>query len=426
MAAAALALGAAAVLLGSRHWTAGGLAKAGFPKPGDGAFGERAASAAADLDLESAAAQVLLIGVEGAGKPAAKSLELLARLPVGGVILFGFNMPERPADLADYTAALQDAAGARGAGGSRRDGTSRRDFPSRMPLIVALDHEGGSVFRFKGAGITRIPPAAEVGARGPSYARMLGEIGGAQLRALGVNMALAPVVELLDDRNQRFLGSRSYGRNARVVDRAAGAYLEGLQTSGAAAVAKHFPGNADADPHERLPSLPIDLRTYKRDFEPRFAQAIDRGVAGIMLSHVVCPALDPAKPATISSAYAQAALKKKLGFKGVVLTDDLYMKALAEDSPPERTAVEALAAGADLLMLTWNGRAESVRDAIVRAVNDGLLDRGRLYDAARRVVELKLRFGMAEDLDPAVRAQRARAFPALVADGNEKLRSGGG
>ncbi|MDP3179041.1 MAG: glycoside hydrolase family 3 N-terminal domain-containing protein [Spirochaetaceae bacterium] len=424
-AAIALALCAAAGLLGSRHWTAGGLAKPEFLKPGDPAFRERAALTAADLDLASAAAQVLLIGVEGVGRPAAQSLELLSRLPVGGVILFGFNMPERPADLADYTAALQDAASARNATPQRGVGTSRGDAPSRLPLIVALDHEGGSVFRFKGSGITRIPPAAEVGARGPSYARMLGEIGGAQLRALGVNMALAPVVELLDDRNQRFLGSRSYGRNARIVDRAAGAYLEGLQTAGAAAVAKHFPGNADADPHERLPSLPINLKTYKRDFEPRFAQAIDRGVAGIMLSHVVCPALDPDKPATISSAFAQAALKKKLGFKGVVLTDDLYMKALTEDSPPERTAVEALAAGADLLMLTWNGRAESVRDAIVRAVKDGRLDRERLYDAARRVVELKLRYGMSDDLDSEIRAQRARTFPALVADGNEKLRAGG-
>jgi beta-N-acetylhexosaminidase len=397
-----------------------------YPLPGDTAFKERAARVVAGMGLEAAAAQVLLIGVEGSGRPTAPSLALLSRLPVGGVILFGFNVPERPADLAIYTAALQDAATSRRDPAPRDDNVQRRDPGERLPLIIALDHEGGSVFRFKGAGITRIPPAAEVGARGPDYARKLGEIGGAQLRALGVNMALAPVVELLDDANERFLGSRSYGRDAKTVDKVAGAYIEGLQAAGVAAVAKHFPGNADADPHEKLPRLQIDLATYKRDYEPRFAQAIERGVAGVMLSHVLCPVLDPEKVATLSSAFAQAALKCELAFQGVVLTDDLYMKALAEDSPPDRTAVQALSAGADLLMLTWNGQAEMVRDAIVRAVKEGRLDRNRLYDAARRVVELKLRFAMADDLDPAIRAERARSYPALVADGDAKVRASGG
>jgi beta-N-acetylhexosaminidase len=352
----------------------------------------------AKLDLESRAAQVLLIGVQGAGKPSASTLELLSKMPVGGVVLFGFNLPDRPADLGPYVSALQDAA-ARGGG---------------LPLIVAIDHEGGSVFRFKGPGITRIPPPSEVGAVGEEYAAVLGRAAGAELRALGVNMALAPVVELLTDGNKRFLGSRSYGRRASVVDACAGAYIEGLQREGVAAVAKHFPGNAGEDPHEGLPVLRIDRAAYERDYAPRFASAIARGAASVMLSHVVFEALDPARPATLSKAVVTGELRERLGFRGVAITDDLYMKALSGASSPERSAVAALNAGADLLMLTAMGGAERVRDAIVGAVRSGELPSARLDEAARRVIELKLRFRMDEDQDLAVRARRLAGYAELV------------
>jgi beta-N-acetylhexosaminidase len=372
------------------------------PKAASGAEGRRleaeASARLAKLDLEARAAQVLLVGVQGAGAPSAASIELLARLPVGGVVLFGFNLPERPADLGAYVGALQDAA-AKGGG---------------QPLVVAIDHEGGSVFRFKGPGITRIPPPSEVGRVGEKYAAALGRAAGAELRALGVNMALAPVVELLTEGNKGFLGSRSYGRQAAVVDACAGAYIEGLQAAGVAAVAKHFPGNAGEDPHRGLPVLRIGRADYERDYAPRFSSAIARGVAGIMLSHVVLEAVDPARPATLSKALASDELRGRLGFRGVAVTDDLYMKALTGESSPERSAVAALKAGADLLMLTAMGGAERVRDAVVKAVRSGELPAARLDEAARRVIELKLRFGMDEDRDPAIRARRLAGFAALV------------
>lgn len=366
-------------------------------------YSAEASARLARLDLEAKAAQVLLIGVQGAGAPSASTLELLRRTPAGGVVLFGFNMPERPADLGGYVGALQDAAAKNGSG---------------LPLVVAVDHEGGSVFRFKGEGITRIPPPSEVGALGEAYASVLGRAAGAELRALGVNMALAPVVELLTDENKRLLGSRSYGRKASVVDACAGAYIDGLQRGGVAAVAKHFPGNAAEDPHQGLPVLGADRASYERDYAPRFKSAIDRSVAGIMLSHVVFKALDPAGPATLSRAVVTGELKGRLGFRGVAITDDLYMKALSASSSPGRSAVAALDAGADLLMLTAMGGAEPVRDAIVEAVRSGRLPASRLDDAVRKVIELKLRFGMEADLDPAVRARRLAGFAALVeADG---------
>jgi len=277
-------------------------------------------------------------------------------------------------------------------------------------LIVVL--RGDAVAR--GGGVTRLPPPLEVGERGPDYARALGLAAGRELRALGVNMALAPVVELLDGANEAFLGNRAYGREAGRVDRAAGAFIQGLQEAGTAAVAKHFPGNAAADPHHGTAVIRASRLDYERDYYPRFAQAARRGVSAIMASHAVFASLDPDRPATFSRPLLDGQLKSRMGFRGVVLTDDLYMRAVRDESPPELGAVQALAAGADMIMLSSGDGALRVRDAVVRAVEAGALARSRLDDAARRILELKLRFGLSADLDPALRAARMAALPEVL------------
>jgi beta-N-acetylhexosaminidase len=366
----------------------------------------------ASLDLEAKAAQVLLIGVEGAGLPTVEAEALLERMGVGGVVLFGFNLPGVPAEAGRFTAALQAA--------SLRGWASRSDSP--IPLIIAVDHEGGSVFRFKGAGITWIPPPSEVGERGERYASLLGRAAGAELRALGFNLALAPVVELLTDENKAFLGSRSYGRSGRATDAAAGAYIEGLQSELVAAVAKHFPGNAGEDPHRVLPELALSKSVYERDYLPRFASAVRRRVSSVMLSHVVFTAIDPDRPASLSPTVVRGELRGRLGFRGLAITDDLGMRALSATRSPEKSAVEALAAGADLLMLVDMRAAPKVRDAIVAAVKDGRLSERRLDEAVRRVLDLKARYKMDAGLDPAAGAAAMADFPAIVREDELRLR----
>ena len=328
---------------------------------------------------------------------------------MGGVVLFASNLPPKAVDMGAYTAALQDAAAG----------------PQRIALVVAIDHEGGSVFRFKGEDISWIPPAAEVGARGPRFASALGQAAGSELRALGVNMALAPVVELLTDQNEGFLGTRSYGRVAGPVDAAAGAYIRALQKQGVAAVAKHFPGNAGEDPHRVLPRLDITKAVYERDYSPRFASAIRNRVSSVMLSHVIFSALDPGRPASLSPILARGELRGRLGFKGLAITDDLGMGALVRDWSLEKAAVAALNAGADLLMLVDMRAAPRVREAIVLAVTEGQLPAARLDEAALRVLELKARFGLAAALDPALRAKRLAEYPSLVRQAAARLRAFG-
>ena len=189
-----------------------------------------------------------------------------------------------------------------------------------------------------------------------------------------------------------------------------------------AAVAKHFPGNAGEDPHRVLPELGISKATYESDYLPRFASAIRNRVSSVMLSHVVFGAVDPELPASLSPAVVGGELRRRLRFAGVAITDDLDMKALSSTLSPERSAVEALAAGADLLMLTDMRSAVRVRDAIVAAAREGRLDPRRLDEAVRRILELKKRFEMAAALDPKVREERLADFDAAVAKDAIRIR----
>jgi beta-N-acetylhexosaminidase len=365
------------------------------------------------MSLEEKAAQVLLIGVDGSGLPSRPSLELLERMSVGGVLLFAYNLPPETVDTGRFTAALQDAA-ARGA-------VSRGE--KAIPLIVAIDHEGGLVFRFKGAGITRIPSAEIAGKRGERYSRLLGEVAGSELRDLGITMNLAPVVELLSEGNAAFLGSRAYGSSGAIVDAAAGAYIEGLQSESVAAVAKHFPGNAAADPHKVLPKLEVSKAVYERDYLPRFASAIRKGVSSVMLSHVLFEAVDANNPSSLSTKVVRGELRGRLGFRGLAITDDLCMNALSLTLSPEETSVEALNAGADLLMLVDMDKAQQVQAAIIQAVKEGKLSQSRLDEAAYHVLSLKSRFKMDNELDPKLRASRLSAFPLIVEANAKKLRA---
>jgi beta-N-acetylhexosaminidase len=351
----------------------------------------------AGLDTKAKVGQLLLIGVQGRGSFPEATLSLVRELGPGGILLFGFNVPDKAADLGPGLASLEDAAAASAAG---------------LPLLVAIDHEGGSVFRFRG-GITRPPAPLETGARGPAYARLLGERVGLELRSLGITLVLGPVVERLTAENEAFLGNRSFGREARRVDEVAGAYIEGLGSSGVASVAKHFPGNSFVDPHKALPSIGATRAGFLADYLPRFASAASHGVDAVMLSHVLVPAIDPVLPATLSPSLI-ALLRGEVGFDGLVITDDLLMKALVQG--PRRSAVESLAAGADLLMLSSPDAALPVRAAIVDALNAGKLARGRIDEAASRVIELKLRLGLGSILDPEARARSLAAFPSIAAE----------
>jgi len=347
---------------------------------------------AAAMSLEELAGQVLMVGATGSGSLPDWNRSFLSKVRPGGVVLFGFNIPEDPLDLVPYIEELSAASGG-------------------LRPFVAVDHEGGPVFRFR-HGMTRLPAARDLGRGGVGLASAAGGVAGSELRALGISMNLAPVVEALDERNDAFLGLRAWSASPEESGRLARAFLEACQGAGTAGTLKHFPGNASVDPHHGRAVLDASMEELEAGHLLSFRLSLQGKPAAVMLSHVTVPAIDPDRPATLSPA-AVDLLKRGLGFGGIVLTDDLLMQGLGGEPAAPANAVAALAAGADMLMVSGGAAIMKIRDAIVAAVGDGSLGRDRLEDAAARIIAQKLRFGLPGE-GPEERAVRAEGFRELV------------
>lgn len=250
-----------------------------------------------------------------------------------GVILFSRNY-KNPKQLKKFNADLNDAAG--------------------KELIIAVDQEGGRVARL-GAPFTKIPPMAEIGRMpdGEEKAREIGETLGRELKDVGINMDFAPVLDVATNAFNPIIGDRSFSSDAETVAKLGCAFIKGLQSQGVMACGKHFPGHGDTDVDSHL-GLPVLYHTRSRfdacEFIP-FKRAIEAGVAAIMTAHIMVPNLDPDFPATISRTITRDILRRELGFKGLIFTDDLNMRGIADTYSPAESAKLAVAAGADIALI---------------------------------------------------------------------------
>lgn len=255
---------------------------------------------------------------------------------VGGVILFTRNFTS-PAQLKMLTAAIHAVR--------------------QPPLLIAVDHEGGRVQRFR-EGFTRIPPMRELGKvwdHSPKRARQLAELSGwvlaAELRAHGVDFSFTPVLDI-DFGNSSVIGDRAFHRNPQAIAELAQSLMTGLRRGGMAAVGKHFPGHGfvAADSHV---DIPVDERGFseleQRDIEP-FRRLIDAGMQAVMPAHVIYPKVDE-NPAGFSKIWLQQVLRKHLGFNGVIFSDDLAMEGAAVAGDVTERAVAAFNAGCDMVLL---------------------------------------------------------------------------
>ena len=310
--------------------------------------------------LEPAVAACLFPGFDGLVAP-----DWVRDGGYGGVVLFAKNIRDSD-QLAELTASL---AG----------------------LLVAVDEEGGDVTRLEAAQGSSFPGNLALGAVDDvALTRRVAAAIGGVLAAAGINFDLAPVADVIVDPANPIIGVRSFGSDPALVSRHVAAFVEGLQSVGVAACAKHFPGHGEsvADSHLELPSVGTDRETLYSRALPPFAAAVEAGVRAVMTAHVRFVALDD-EPATLS-AKVVGLLRSKLGFGGLVLTDALEMRAISATVGLEEGAVRALAAGADALCLGADrtpAEVDGVQAAIVRAVREGRLAEERLREAAGRVEE---------------------------------------
>jgi beta-N-acetylhexosaminidase len=276
--------------------------------------------------------QLLFVGFEGISFPGELG-DLVASGRVGGVILFTRN--------------LRDPHQTR-----RLVREIRERSPEEAPVVVAIDQEGGRVQRLRDPW-TEWPPMRRLGEVGST--ELTREVAAAlaiELTELGIGLDFAPVVDVDTNPDNPVINDRSFGRTAKVVGEHAVAFIESMQSLQIAACAKHFPGHGDTslDSHFALPSLPHTLERMREVELPPFVAAARAGVASIMTAHVVFPALDRKRPATLSPE-VMAILREEIGYDGLVFTDDLEMKAVADRFRPAELVSGALAAGVDALLV---------------------------------------------------------------------------
>ena len=327
------------------------------------------------MTLEQKIGQLFLISVVGKTAPIESSIKVLRKVPVGGVILFAYNLRGGPAQVASLNRSLQEFARSNGA---------------KLPYFIAVDQEGGRVQRLK-KGFTRLPAPRVMGQLPNSALQNLGQAVAAQLLAVGVNLNLAPVVEAAAG-DHDVIGDRSFAASPEQAALKAAAFISGMQQAGVLATAKHFPGNAgsDVDPHHNMPVIRLSRAELQRELLPPFRAAIAADVDAIMVSHVVIPDLDPDHPVALSAKVVQQLLRQELGFDGLICSDDLLMGAVIKNSSPSQAAILAIHAGTDLLMVSNPAEVPAMHQALVQAVRDGQLEATRVDAAVRRILGKKL------------------------------------
>lgn len=331
--------------------------------------------------IKEAAGQTLLVGFEGVDSlPTAVSSSLTAG-HISGVILFSRNISDGDDTLHRLAALNQSVEDA---------------VPDGLPRpFIAIDQEGGRVRRLRHK-VTEIPPMALVGkARNTDLAAQVSEVIANEIAAVGFNLNFAPVLDVRTNPDNEIIGDRSFSPDPRVVANMAGAFAVGHYIAGVVPCGKHFPGHGDtvADSHLELPTVSHRLgRLRSVEFLP-FQMAIEAELPMLMTAHLLVPEIDPNHPITLSRHGLTNILRDELKFKGVIVSDDLEMNAVAERYSIEEAVELGLEAGVDLFLICHQEHKwQRAFEHLVRLAERQSSFKERLVDAAQRVRDVKSRY----------------------------------
>ncbi|HLV67211.1 MAG TPA: beta-N-acetylhexosaminidase [Polyangiaceae bacterium] len=314
--------------------------------------------------LEARAARLFCVGFHGL-EPSPELAELTKR-GVRSVVLFARNVGE-PREVAELTRRLKAL--------------------TSEPLAVAVDQEGGNVRRLR-RGFSEIPSMRAIGRTGDAeLAHATGKLLGSELRAVGIDVAFAPVLDVDTNPENPVIGARSFGSDPELVARLGVALARGIESVGVAACGKHFPGHGDTalDSHLALPRLAHARERVDAIELVPFRAAARAGVASMMTAHVVFSALDPVLPATLSRSVL-GVLREDVGYDGLVISDDLEMRAVLDHFGLEEAVLLGLEASIDLFLVCHTPeRMHRAIDAVIHGVESGRIAADRLDEAVARV-----------------------------------------
>lgn len=329
----------------------------------------------------------------------------------GGVIYFAWsNNVNDPRQIASLSNGLQRAA---------------MEQRMEVPLLVSTDQEQGVVVRV-GEPATQFPGAMALGAtRDTGFARQAAAVTGEELRALGINQNFAPVADVNVNAQNPVIGVRSFGSDPGLVSDMVAAQVLGSQNdANVSATAKHFPGHGDTavDSHYGLPVITHTREELDRIDLPPFRAAIGNDIDAIMTAHIVVPALDPSeRPATLSKPILTGLLREEMGFDGLIVTDALTMEGVRQQFGDGRVPVEAIKAGADMMLMPPD--MDAAYGGVLEAVRSGEISKKRLNESVYRILKVKAERGLFEDpyvdetaVDASVGTPENRATASAISD----------
>lgn len=316
--------------------------------------------------------QLVFTGLSGYSLTAEEK-KFIEKEDIGGVILFTKNY-ESPAQLAELVNSIQ---------------VLRKEYP----LFIATDHEGGRVVRFK-TQFTQFPPMLEIAKLdSPKLIFEVAEIMSEELLACGVNLNLAPVCDIWNNEQNKVIWDRAFGTDHETVSKFISSMIRGFQTSGLLSCAKHFPGhgNTTKDSHVDLPIVKKPLEQIRAEELQPFIKAVKARVDMVMMAHIIVEDIDPNLPCSLSPK-AHDILRNELKFKGLILSDDMQMKAITDHRGTGEAAMMAIKAGSDLVEYRDMEEAVLGLEGLKKAQKDKTIKAQEFADRLERIEETKKRY----------------------------------
>lgn len=336
------------------------------------------------MTLEEKVGQMMFYGVNGTNVDD-KVVNLFEDQHAGGIILYGYrNFWGSSLDNnVKYVNSIKKA--------------NRQN--SDIPLFIGFDEEGGSMSQLPQE-LMRTPSKGELGnTNDSSLASGIGAGTAKKLKLLGINTDFGTVLDINTNKNNPIIGVRSYGSTKEKVTEFGINELKAIQNEGVIPTVKHFPGHGDTevDSHLGLPSLNHDLNRLKSTELVPFQAAIDNGVDMVMTAHIMLPQIDKEYPATMSKKILTDLLRDEMGYKGVIITDDLEMQAISKNWDLGEAAIKSVEAGVDILLVCHTiENQQKVYNAVVQGVNDGKIDENRIDESVRRILRLKYQYKLSD------------------------------
>jgi len=330
-----------------------------------------------DLSLEEKVGQMIFAGVKGTAITN-KTKKIISTNHVGGIILFKDNLKD-----ANQSVTLLNAM-------------KEENTKNKVPLFLGVDEEGGRISRLPE--LTKLPTNENLGKQNDALLSYnIGKLLGKELSAFGFNLDFAPVLDINSNPDNPIIGDRSFGNDAELVSELGLQMMKGIQSEQVISVVKHFPGHGDTavDSHKELPIIQKSLKDLHALELIPFIRAVEQGAEVVMVGHILLPKIDSTYPASISEKIITDILREQLDFEGIIITDDMTMKAILNNFEIGEAAVSAVKAGNDIVLVAHDyANVKKTKDAILRAIETGEITEQRIDESVKRILSIKRKYNL--------------------------------